>query len=194
MHSKQRFNKRIYTVADFRRALDDVFAHLPEMRAAVRAGRVSKPFAERIMLAVTQVNGCRYCHYGHTRAALAAGVTEAEIQHLIEGELGKLPEEEVIALTFAQHYAETEARPDPEAWRRLVAAYGPEAASDVMAYIRMITMGNLLGNTFDALLYRLTLRPTAPGSSLFQEAGVLLGSVVFIPAGFIRHKLRATIT
>ena len=185
------FDKRIYTIATFRRALDELFVHLPELRAALRGGRVSKPFAERIMLAVTQVNGCRYCHYGHARAALAAGVTPAEIQHLIAGELGRLPADEVIALTFAQHYAETEGNPDPAAWQRLVDTYGPETARDIMAYIRMITLGNLLGNTFDALLYRLTLRPTARDSSLFQEAGVILGSPLLVPARFIRHKLGA---
>ena len=187
---KTGFEKRIYTVAEFRRALDDVFAHLPDMRAAMRGGRVNKSFAERIMLAVTQVNGCRYCHYGHAKAALAAGITETEIRDLFEGELDKVPPTQVVALTFAQHYAETEGYPDPAAWQRVVDTYGPESARDIMAYIRMITMGNLLGNTFDALLYRLTLRPTAPGSSLVQEASVILGSLVLVPATFIRHKLR----
>lgn len=187
---KTRFDKRIYTVAEFRSALDDVFVHLPDIRAAMRGGRVDKAFAERIMLAVTRVNGCRYCHYGHTRAALAAGVTKEDIQSLVEGELDNLPLSEVVALTFAQHYAEALGNPDPAAWQRVVDTYGPETARDIMAYIRMITMGNLLGNTFDALLYRLTLRPTAPGSSLVQEAGVILGSLVLVPAAFIRHKLR----
>ena len=187
---KTGFEKRIYTVAEFRRALDDVFAHLPDMRAAMRGGRVNKSFAERIMLAVTQVNGCRYCHYGHAKAALAAGITETEIRDLFEGELDKVPPTQVVALTFAQHYAETEGYPDPAAWQRVVDTYGPESARDIMAYIRMITMGNLLGNTFDALLYRLTLRPSAPGSSLVQETGVILGSLVLVPATFIRHKLR----
>jgi len=187
---KTGFEKRIYTVAEFRRALDDVFAHLPDMRAAMRGGRVNKSFAERIMLAVTQVNGCRYCHYGHAKAALAAGITETEIRDLFEGELDKVPPTQVVALTFAQHYAETEGYPDPAAWQRVVDTYGPETARDIMAYIRMITMGNLLGNTFDALLYRLTLRPSAPGSSLVQETGVILGSLVLVPATFIRHKLR----
>ena len=188
---KAGFDKRIYSIASFRQALDDIFAHLPDLRAATRSGRVSRAFAERIMLAVTQVNGCRYCRYAHARAALAAGVTEAEIGHLLEGALGKLPAEEVVALTFAQHYAETGGRPDPAAWQRLVDVYGPDTARDIVAYIRMITMGNLLGNTFDALLYRLTLRPTAPGSSFLQEVGVIFGSVVLVPVRFIRRERKS---
>jgi AhpD family alkylhydroperoxidase len=158
------------------------------LRAAARGGRVSKAFAERIMLAVTQVNGCRYCHYGHTRAALRAGVSEAEIRSLTLGALDQLPAEELVALVYAQHFAESGGRPDLEARQRLQETYGPETARDIMAYIRMIMMGNLLGNTFDALLSRLARRPAA-GSSLGQELGVLLGAFVFIPAGLLRRAV-----
>jgi AhpD family alkylhydroperoxidase len=184
--AKTRFSRRIYTIASFQEAVEGMLDHLPDLGAAARSGQVDKAFAERIMLAVTQVNGCRYCHYGHTRAALAAGVTPAEIQSLIAGELDGLPPDEWVALLFAQHYAETEGHPDPEAWRRVVDTYGQETARDVMAYIRMIMMGNLLGNTFDALLNRLAFRPAA-GSSLWQELGVLLGTFVLIPAGLLRR-------
>lgn len=188
MTGKRPFNKRIYTVAGYRQAIYEMFDHLDELRAAARSGRVSKPFAERIMLAVTQVNGCRYCHYGHARAALKAGVTPAEIESLVAGEFDQLPPEELVALLFAQHYAESAGRPDPEAWQKVVDTYGPAGAQDIMAYIRMITMGNLMGNTLDAFLSRLKLNP-AGNSSLAQELGVILGSVVFIPAGLLRHKL-----
>ncbi len=183
-----RFNKRSYDFHSFKLAVDDAMLHLDEMKAAYRAGRVSKSFAERIMLAVTQVNGCRYCQYGHARVALKSGVTAKEIQYLQNGELGKLPPDEFDALMFAQHYAETAGNPDPDAWQRLVSAYGLETAVDIMAYIRMIMIGNLAGNTLDAFLSRLKGAP-ADGSSLGQELSVLLGSVVVIPASFVRQRL-----
>jgi AhpD family alkylhydroperoxidase len=184
------FQKRVYTVAAFRQDIADALAHMDEFRAAYRSGRVSRAFAERIMLAVTQVNGCRYCHYGHTRAALRAGVPPEDIRHLVEGELGRLPSEEVVALTFAQHYAETAGNPDPEAWQRLVDTYGPDTARDIVAFIRMITIGNLAGNTLDALLSRLQGRPAA-GSSLGQELGVVLGAGVIVPVEMAKNMLPA---
>lgn len=187
---QKQFNKRVYTIHTFRTAVDDAVAHLGDLRAAARSGRVSRQFAERIMLAVTQVNGCRYCQYGHSRAALRAGVTPQEIEQLAAGELGEMPPEEIVALMFAQHYAETEGHPDPETWQTLVATYGPETARDVLAYIRMIMIGNLSGNTLDALLSRLRGRPSAE-STLWQELGVLLGSVVIIPGAFVRRRLPA---
>jgi AhpD family alkylhydroperoxidase len=178
------FAKRIYNLPAFREDVRQVFAHINDLREASRGKRISKAFAEKIMLAVTRVNDCRYCAYGHMRAALAMGVPEAELQKIMIGELGGFPEREAVALTFAQHYAESCCQPDPAAWQRLVDYYGIETAQDIQAYLRMITFGNLFGNTFDALLSRLTGKP-ASGSSVWSELGVILGGFVIVPFGII---------
>lgn len=174
------FTKRIYNVPLFLTHMREIMNHTEDIRDASRAGRVSKPFREKIMLAVTHVNGCRWCNYGHTRAALREGVSEDELHHLLEGEFAMLPEGEVVALVFAQHYAETEGRPDPNAVQRLEETYGQETARDILAYIRMITLGNLLGNTFDAFLSRFQGK-VAPGSTFLSELGVLSLAVVMPP-------------
>jgi len=184
---QSKFNRRIYNIREFRAAIDDAFEHLPDMKRAMHSKRVDKAFAERIMLAVTQVNGCRYCSYGHAKAALSAGLSPEEIHALLAGEFSDAPPDQLPALMFAQHYAESEGAPDPAAWRRLVEMYGPESAQDIMTNIRMITVGNLSGNTLDALWYRLTFRPSAPDSNLLQEAGVIFGSLIIIPAAAFRH-------
>jgi len=181
------FNKRIYTFSAFREAVHEIVAHFDDLRVASRTGRLGKPFAEKIMLTVTRVNGCRYCSYGHAHAALAVGVTETELQKLLSGEIGAFPEQEAVALAFAQHYAETCCQPDPAAWQRLVEYYGPAAARDIQAYLRMITFGNLLGNTFDALLSRLAGKP-APGSRLRDELGVLLGVFFVMPFQMLKQR------
>jgi AhpD family alkylhydroperoxidase len=184
------FNRRIYDVPSFRAGIADAFAYLDDFKAAHRSGRVSHTFAERIMLAVTQVNGCRYCDWGHTRAATAAGVTDAELEAIRTGCFDDaIPSEEIPALLFAQHYAHTGGQPDPAAWENLIRTYGPDTANDIRCYVRMITIGNLSGNTFDAFLSRMVGRP-APGSTLWQELGVLLGAFVLIPAEMVRLKLR----
>ena len=180
--------KRLYTIAGFIKALDDFFDHLPDLRAASRAERVDKAFSERIMLAVSQVNGCRYCSYTHTRTALQVGVTEADIQNLLAGNINELPQDQLTALVYAQHYAETAGNPDPYGWQRVIDIYGEEKARDIMAYIRVITMGNLFGNTFDALLNRIKGRP-ASGSTIWQELGVLFGSVFIVPVIIIKRAI-----
>jgi AhpD family alkylhydroperoxidase len=175
------FNKRIYTYSAFKADVELIFDHLDDLRQAARSGSVGKAFAEKIMLVVTGVNGCRYCSYAHSRAALSAGVPEIELQRLLALDLGTFPEDEVIALTFAQHFAESRCCPDPAAWERLTTYYGNETANDILAYLRMITFGNLLGNTFDALLSRIVGKP-AQESSLLSELGVLLGIFWVIPS------------
>jgi len=177
---KGRFSKRIYTprslLQDFRNILD----HFHEFRSAVHSQHPSRAFAEKIMLAVTAVNGCRYCSYGHAKAALKSGISPEEVNLLLSGEVGHVSPDEAPALFFAQHYAESGDHPDPEMVQRLEETYGQEEAQGILAHIRMITFGNLSGNTFDALLSRLRGRP-AEGSSLGSELATLVLLVLGTP-------------
>ena len=154
----QGFKKRFYTPRSFFRDLREMLARRSEIRDTARSGRVSQAFAEKIMMAVTAVNGCRYCAYFHTRQALAEGVHQDEIARILALELDEFPPEEAVALAFAQHWAETGGQPDPEAERRFRETYGPQISDDIMNWIRMITMGNLMGNSWDALLWRVGIR------------------------------------
>lgn len=181
--------KGLYTWRALLMDLRRVVRGAPDLFSAVRDPRISRAFAEKIMLAVTAVNDCRYCSYGHARMALASGVSQREIDLLLSGDVGHTSPQEAPALLFAQHYAESGGCPDAEAYERLVDAYGERGARHVLAYIRMITVGNLLGNTLDALLGRLRGRPVA-GSSLRQEVLVLalfaLSSPVVVVGMLIR--------
>lgn len=193
MQANHPFRNRIFTLSDYLRFLNDAFSTIPVLREVSRSNLIEKSFSERVMLAVTQVNGCRYCAYGHARMALQAGVPEEEIQQLMQGEFDALPREEIKALLFAQHYAETCGHPDPQTWKVLVEHYGLDRAAGILAYIRMIMMGNLLGNTFDAFLYRLRLNPV-PGSHFLDEFGILFGSLIWIPAIGLYQSLRRLFT
>jgi AhpD family alkylhydroperoxidase len=185
---KSTFNRRIFTYPAFISAMQDIIDHYDDLVLAHRSKRVDKTFAEKIMLVVSRVNGCRYCIYGHTRAALSAGVSETDLKKLMAGEIDEFPQEELAALTFAQHYADTQCQPDQEAWEGLVNYYGSDTARDILAYLRMITFGNLLGNTFDGFLYRFSGR-SAPESSLLSEIGVLLGVVFLMPIYFLLNRV-----
>ena len=180
VNRKGKYPKRIYNLSSFFSDIRQVFHQMTALREISKDDRIDRAFAERIMLAVTQVNDCRYCRYGHTRAALAAGVEEKELVDLLQGEFGSIPQEQVVAITFAQHVAEQGGHPDPAASQRLVDVYGVKTAQQINAYIHMITIGNLLGNTFDAILSRFLGRP-AEGSHLYEEVAVLLLTVLLAP-------------
>jgi AhpD family alkylhydroperoxidase len=123
----------------------------------MRGAAIDAAFRERLMLAVTEVNGCRYCSYAHARAALAAGLTRADVEALARGQMEGAPPEQVPALLYARHWAETDARPDPEARRRVLETYGETTTRHIEVALRMIRVGNLTGNTADYLLYRASL-------------------------------------
>jgi len=125
-------------------------------RKKLRGGMVSPAFRERLMLAVTAVNGCRYCSHFHTGEALKSGLSPEEISRLLSGEVAACPPEEATAVIYAQHWAESNACPDPAALQKLQEIYGREKADAINIILRMIRIGNLLGNSWDYLLYRVS--------------------------------------
>jgi AhpD family alkylhydroperoxidase len=122
----------------------------------MRGKLISNAFRERLMLSVTSVYGCRYCCWAHTREALRSGIDQKEITVLLTGSVDNCPQEEALALLYAQHWADSNASPDPEATRRLEQAYGVEKAKMINIVLRMIRVGNLWGNSWDCFLYRIS--------------------------------------
>lgn len=154
--SKQ-FNKRHYNnLGQFWRDMRYPFQNRDKMKLAMGGDLVSPAFRERLMLAVTAVNGCRYCSYYHAKEALKTGLPEAEIRAMQDGIVDNAPTEELPALLYAQHWAENNARPDPDVRQKLIDAYGTTQTDAIDAVLRMIRMGNLLGNTTDYWLFRLS--------------------------------------
>ena len=154
---KKKFLKRRYptlkaTFADMRY----MHAHRSDIRAAMRDNAVDEAFRERLMMAVTTVNGCRYCSYFHAREALRAGISPEELEAVASMEFSDSPPEQQPALLYAQHWAETDANPDSEIRERMLALYGQETLKAIEMVLRMIRMGNLMGNTFDYVLFRIT--------------------------------------
>lgn len=138
--------------------------------------RISHKLREKLMVAVSGVLKCKYCSWLHSEMALSHGIDVADIQKLLSNELGEFPEEEAVALAFAQHYTETGGMVQEQAEKRLYEYYGREKAKDISGYIQIIFFGNLSGNTIDAFLERLKGYP-AEGSNSWVEI------IVFLLAG-----------
>jgi AhpD family alkylhydroperoxidase len=154
----QSFSRRIYRgpgalITDVRHVL----ARRKHAGPLMRGETLSSAFRERLMLVVTEVNACRYCAYFHARQALVAGLSAEEIEALTTGDFDTSPTEERPAMLYAQHWAEAEGRPDPDATAHITALYGEAQAAAIELALRMIRIGNLIGNTFDYLLFHLSL-------------------------------------
>lgn len=185
--NQRTFPKRIFNLAGFRRSMRDFLAYGVQLQRARQSGRIDKPFAERLMLAVSVVNGCRACCTMHSRFALRAGVSTEEIQRFRTGDWADAPAEELVALLFAQHFAESGGAPTPEACTRLTETYGEAKTRDLMAFVRFAQLTNLFGNTAEALWSRLLGVP-APRSAWWQEGSVLLLGIILLPAAMLRNR------
>ena len=155
---RKEFGRRTYNSIDH--MLEDLSTlrlRMRRLREDDRRGLVTRSFRERLMLAVTSVNECRYCSWAHARVALKAGVTGKEVKELLCGTVDCSPVVEGPALLYALHWAEQAGSPDPEARETMVKAYGEERAAAIERALRTIWTGNLIGNTIDYVLFRLTL-------------------------------------
>jgi AhpD family alkylhydroperoxidase len=153
----QKFNRRTYRSPA--EALSDVRAVMSrrkEIRTLMDGETLDPAFRERLMLAVTAVNACRYCSYAHSRRALEEGISPAEIEALAQGAFDGCPPEQVEALCYAQHWAESNGHPDPAARLRVLELYGERKLAAMELALRMIRAGNLWGNTLDWFLYHLS--------------------------------------
>ena len=88
------------------------------------------------------------------RRRLPGGLSAAEVTLLLDGSTQDAPESEIPALVYARHWAEAAGQPTPELQAKLVAIYGSAQAQAIERVLTMIWIGNLCGNTWDAILFR----------------------------------------
>ena len=157
MKPSKPFNRRFYqNLGDLISDSKAIISKRKQIRSLMRGGPLSDAFRERIMLAVTEVNGCRYCQYAHAKMALDAGLSQEEIKALSSGSFHNCPDQEVPALLYAQHWAEQNGHPDMDTRQKILNIYDKTTVESMELAMRMIRMGNLLGNTWDYVLFRIS--------------------------------------
>jgi AhpD family alkylhydroperoxidase len=159
--------KRTLTARNVWRVTGGLVTSLPVLVVSLVRPRVPGALREKVVLAVTAVNECRLCAWGHTRWALAEGVPLEEINQILAGDdeaLRAADPAEAAAILFAQSYAERIDRIDPEALASLRRHFSRAQVAEIVASVRAITFGNLLGNTVDTALARLRGHGRASGS------------------------------
>lgn len=169
----EKTNARVFKVREFLHIIQLAGVAFPLLRDAKKRKRFSKQLKERIMLSVTNVNGCELCSYVHTKIALKSGLEASEIKALLGGEKEQIREEDLIAILFAEHFASSKENPDKEILTKLVDTYGEERANLILAATVMISLTNTLGITMDLFKSRLLFKADKR-SSFFNEIGIIL--------------------
>lgn len=181
----QEFYKKIYSVQEFYPILYQGLRTMKYMIKAKKDKSLQSELIERIMLGVTEVNGCEVCSYAHTKMALEQGFSNQEIQNLLTGTADDIPSDEMPAFLFAQHYADTRGNPTEESWNRIVSLYGENKATGILGAIRSIMIGNVHGIALSALFSRIKGKAIKK-SSLSYELGMISSLIIYLPVAIFQ--------
>ncbi|MFA9377140.1 MAG: carboxymuconolactone decarboxylase family protein [Lachnotalea sp.] len=184
---KMESKKRLYSMKEAYIITWQAMRTMPQLRRARKSGEMDEQFMERVMLAVTEVNGCAICSYAHTKMALEAGLSDIEIQNMLSGISYDVPAEELQAIMFAQHYADSRGIPSKESWERIVETYGLSKAKGILGSIRAIMMGNVYGIPWGSFFNRIKGKPDKRTSWLY-DLSLMIGSILFLPFALV-HAL-----
>jgi AhpD family alkylhydroperoxidase len=180
MDRRDPFPRRTATLGLMVPWLTEVVTTLPGLVSSYGPGGPLDPRTrEQIILAVTEVNGCRYCAWIH-----------GSWQEFLGD--GAHADAEQALLAYARACAEA-GRPLPA--DDLAAVLPPAAVRAVRATVAQIEVSNLVGNTVDGLLARLARkRPLSPIDFAREVATVAAAVPLAVPllatAGVMRVAAR----
>lgn len=185
----QKFYKRFFTIKESYRILFDAMRTMKYMSRAKRKEELSTELIEKVMLTVTEINGCEVCSVFHNRVAEKEGIKEEDIQMLFVANVEEIPQDEAPAILFARGYATSSGKPSENSWKSLIQSYGESKAKGILGTVRTIMMGNSFGIAWGALTNRIKGKPVK-GSSLWYEISMLVSFIFFIPVASV-HSLLA---
>lgn len=173
------FSKRTFDLPLLARSALDAARYAPTLLQALVNPATSPALREKVMLAVTAVNDCRYCSWVHTGLALENGVDLDALQQVLDaGSFGEIDQREAAAILYGKHFADTLRAPSAEAERALARHWSEEERREILAYIHAIYFANLSGNSADAWLARLRGMEVKDGHPVAEAVAALLAAPV----------------
>jgi AhpD family alkylhydroperoxidase len=172
---------RTYRLTDFVRDTLSLSTRGASLAGVIARERVDPALREAVMVGVSRANDCRYCSFVHHRWALHAGLPAATLAHVEEGRLDALPEDMALAVRYGRALtASGFSGVDTSLEDEVRARFGEQGRRDLETVTRVITLANLTGNTFDALLARLKGQPVTD-SSLVAELALTPTMLAAVP-------------
>lgn len=186
----QVFNKRIFTLKDHFKIMNHAAKSFGLLMYVKKHKLFNKKFKERIMLAVTEVNGCELCSYVHTKISLSSGMNKHEIKGLLNGIKDDIPDDQLVGVLFGEYYASSHEQPEKYMINRLIEEYGREKAKTICAILGMITLTNSMGISMGLFKDRLMFRRVKK-SKILNELGIPLTTMTIFPILFMFYKVKS---
>lgn len=172
--------KRVFTIKEQLRNIYYASKSFVILKRSKKYKLMNKKLKERIMLSITEVNGCSLCSFVHTKIALSAGMSKEDIKEILDGNHLNIPVEDAVAVIFAQHFASSKEQPDTKAIERIVEDYGYKKAELILAACNVITMTNGMGISMDNFYQRLLFNRDK-NSNILNELLNPLFTMLFFP-------------
>jgi AhpD family alkylhydroperoxidase len=185
------FKKRTITAPQLVGRLASLVPELGTMYRVWLKQDVDPGFREELMLAVSRLNGCRYCSWGHHEWAQISGVSNEELAQLEQLDPSGFDRRKWVAISYVRALVkENFVRVQPELRRAMQHKYSPREIRQIELIANVMDIGNRGSNTFDAMLSRLKGVP-ASDSRIVDEV-ILSGVFLAIAPAVLIHLARAS--
>lgn len=111
----------------------------------------------------------------------------SDIKNVLSGQYDHVPNDQLIAILYAEHYAETKENPSSESLDRLLAEYGKDKAMCIQSICNVITMTTTLGITFAGFRNRLLFKKSY--NKFYREITMLLSMIAIFPILYIYNSI-----
>ena len=148
-------------------------------------------FREELMLAVSKLNDCRYCTWGHHEWAHMLGVPDEELAHVEQMDPKGFDRKKWTAISYVRALVSADFGPvDDKLQGEMEARYSAREIKEIKMIAKVMDIGNRGANTWDAMLSRLRGTPAAD-SHLLDEV-VLSGAFLITAPPVLYFLSRAT--
>ncbi|MHA2365771.1 MAG: hypothetical protein ACXAC7_17570 [Candidatus Hodarchaeales archaeon] len=135
----------------------------------------SRQFLYYIALTSTVELGCPYCLWLQENSAPEYGCQIQTINAVKSFDFKHFSTRDKVALQFAKHYGESRRNPSIKEIKKLIDSFGKEKSTDIINFLHMVSIGNLMGNTVDAFESRFKGITVKNGSIFFELFIYLIG-------------------
>ena len=126
-------------------------------------------FREELMLAVSQLNDCRFCTWGHHEWAQISGVSNEELAQLESLDPSGFDRRKWVAISYVRALVKRNFKGvQPELRRAVQHKFSPQEIRQIELVARVMDIGNRGSNTWEAMVSRMRGVP-APGSRILDE-------------------------
>jgi AhpD family alkylhydroperoxidase len=185
------FRKRTMTAGQFVRSAGSLATEAGTIYRIWARHEVDPGFREELMLAVSKLNDCRFCTWGHHEWAQMNGISNEELARLEQLDPTGFDRRKWLAITYVRALVQQDfRRVQPELRRAMQHKYSPREIREIELIAKVMDIGNRGANTFDAMLSRLGGVPAA--DSRIIDEFILSGLFLAIAPAVVFFLSRAS--